>query len=81
MKHCEETAPELAPDSKPGTQLHRRHLFVGAAAVGALGAVAAATKLTPTLAVPAQAAAAQSESAGGYQLTDHVKQYYASARV
>ena len=49
-----------------------------AGAVGALAAVTAVSKVQP--AVPAAAGPVVAPS-GGYQLTDHVKQYYATARV
>ncbi len=61
--------------------ISRRTVFAGAGAVGALGALAVATKLpgaAPVVKPLAEAATAQS---GGYQLTDHVKQYYATARI
>jgi hypothetical protein len=64
--------------------LGRRTLLGGAATAGA--AVAAAT-LLPAQPVPSpdtQAGATPpvpGQPAGGYQLTEHVKQYYASARI
>jgi hypothetical protein len=64
--------------------LSRRSLFAGAGALGALGAVAAATGLSrtvPAAAPPVKTADAKAAEAGGYQLTDHVKQYYATARI
>jgi hypothetical protein len=66
--------------------LNRRTVFAGAGAVGALSALAAATSLTravPAAApvVTAEATAAPAADAGGYQLTDHVKHYYATARL
>jgi hypothetical protein len=56
------------------------------AGVGALGAVAAAAVLLPgQQPVPAQAAAATTPGDGstdsGYRLTEHIKRYYASARI
>jgi hypothetical protein len=63
----------------------RRTVFAGAGALGALGAIAAATGLPRGLQVPAaapvQTAEAKPVETGGYQLTDHVKQYYATARI
>ena len=77
MSDSKPTAHTGAPTAVIG----RRTLFAGAGAVGALGVVAAVSKL-PVIPAPAllnsEAATAQS---GGYQLTDHVKQYYASARI
>ena len=61
--------------------LSRRTVFVGAGAVGALGVLAVATQrpgVTPEVKPTAQAQPLQT---GGYQLTDHVKQYYATARI
>jgi hypothetical protein len=65
-------------------QVSRRTVFAGAGALGALGAVAAATGLSrnaPAPVVPVQVADAKAAEEGGYQLTDHVKQYYATARI
>ncbi len=65
---------------KPSTPaLSRRTVFAGA---GAAGALAAAASLLPTAreAAPAVAQADKAEQTGGYRLSEHVKQYYASAR-
>ncbi|MGL6109305.1 MAG: formate dehydrogenase [Rubrivivax sp.] len=70
------------PDHK--TTLARRTWLGGAATAGA---AAAAVTLLPSAPKPkptAQAAAPTVEPAAGpsgYQLTEHVKQYYASARI
>ena len=61
--------------------LSRRTVFAGAGAVGALGALAVATKLPGVAPEATKVAQASSLQTGGYQLTDHVKQYYATARV
>lgn len=61
--------------------VNRRTVFVGVGAVGALGAIAAATQVPGLVPAPVAAAAAKADPSGGYQLTDHVKQYYATARV
>jgi hypothetical protein len=61
--------------------LNRRTVFAGVGAVGALGAIAAVTSVPGLAPAPVKAAAAQADEAGGYQLTDHVKQYYATARI
>jgi hypothetical protein len=64
----------------PNPALSRRTVFAGAGAVGALAA--AATLLPAAPKAPVQAALAKPEpETGGYQLTDHVKQYYATARI
>ena len=65
---------------------NRRTLFATGGALGALGAlgVVAATRglrFAATVA-PAVSDGDKAETRpGGYQLTDHVKQYYATARV
>ena len=61
--------------------VNRRTVFAGAGAVGALGAIAAATHLSGVVAAQDKTAVAKADEAGGYQLTDHVKQYYATARI
>jgi hypothetical protein len=68
--------------SQPKSTLSRRTLFAGA---GTVGAIAAAATLLPG--VVQQTAAAPEEkkeppaNGGGYQLTEHVKQYYKSTRI
>jgi hypothetical protein len=73
----------MGKDSSTATApaLSRRTVFVGAGAVGAVGAIAAVTAGSKLQ--PAQTAAAEVPGAkpSGYQLTDHVKQYYATARI
>jgi hypothetical protein len=65
--------------------VNRRTVFAGAGALGAMGAIAAVTGLPRGLqapvAAPVQTAQAKPLETGGYQLTDHVKQYYATARI
>jgi hypothetical protein len=61
--------------------ISRRKVFAGAGAVGALGALAVATQLPGAAPEVKPNALAQPLPDGGYQLTDHVKQYYATARV
>lgn len=77
---------EIPVNDVPATgvsPLSRRTLFAGAGALGALGAVAAATGLSRAVpaAPPVKTAEAKAAESGGYQLTDHVKQYYATARI
>lgn len=64
----------------PSTALNRRTVFAGAGTVGALAAVATVLPGAPKAPVSAAPAKPLAE-AGGYQLTEHVKQYYATARV
>lgn len=65
---------------KPSTPaLNRRTVFAGAGAAGAL-AVAASVLPNARDAAPAAAPADKPAESGGYRLSEHVKQYYASAR-
>ncbi len=64
---------------QPKSRLSRRTLFTG---VGTIGAVAAAATLLPGVQQPADPpeVKAPPENGGGYQLTEHVKRYYQTAR-
>lgn len=66
----------------PKAALSRRHLFAGAATVGA---VAAATSVLPGVvkgvAEPAAPPLSKPERGGGYTLSEHVKRYYQTTRV
>lgn len=67
-------------NNSPHSAISRRTVFAGAGAVGALAA--AATLLPAAEKAPSQVAQAKPEpETGGYQLTDHVKQYYATAKI
>jgi len=67
--------------AKPAeSALSRRHLFAGAGAAGALAVVAAALPRHEP-AAPVLAAKLPEPETGGYQLTEHVKRYYQTARV
>ena len=61
--------------------LSRRTVFLGAGVVGAVGAMAAVTAVSKDQPPPSLSVGPAADSAGGYQLTDHVKQYYATARI
>ena len=62
-------------------ELSRRRLFAGAGAAGALAAAAVAVPLVgPTDPVPAATKPAP-EKGGGYQVTQHVLDYYQTTRV
>jgi hypothetical protein len=67
--------------SQPRAKLSRRTLFAGAGTAGALAA--AATLLPGVLRESDEAPQAKEPPAkgGGYQLTDHVKQYYKSTLI
>lgn len=64
---------------KPKGRLSRRTLFAGA---GTIGAVAAAAALLPAVQQPHATPTVETppENGGGYQLTEHVKRYYQTAR-
>jgi hypothetical protein len=67
--------------NQPPSKLSRRTVFVGA---GTVGAMAAAASLLPSVQNAAKLPAAlpkAPDKGGGYSLTDHVKQYYQTARV
>lgn len=72
--------PEAATMHKPSVPaVNRRTVFAGAGVAGAL----AATTALPLAKPPAEPAPTEAvpERTGGYQLTEHVKLYYAKARV
>lgn len=68
-------------ETNPKTTVNRRTVFAGAGAVGALGAIAAVTSLPGMAPAPAKTAQARLDTTGGYRLTEHVKRYYATARI
>lgn len=71
--------PNPSRDSRTPA-LSRRTVFAGAGVVGA--AAAAAAVLPGVVAPPAAAVAATAApAAGGYQLTEHVRRYYQTAKV
>ena len=62
--------------------LTRRRVFAGAGTVGALAAVAAVLPVAPTLPqATAHPKPAPDTTTGGYQLTEHVRRYYQTAKV
>lgn len=73
------SAKPAKPDSSP--VVSRRLVFAGAGTVGALAAAAAVLPLAKAPEVTAAADPATDKAAGGYQLTEHVKRYYQTARV
>jgi hypothetical protein len=68
-------------ESPPANTINRRTVFAGAGAVGTIGAIAAVTGLPGPAKPPVGQAEAPPDRSVGYQLTEHVKQYYATARV
>jgi len=66
----------------PKSLVDRRAVMAGAGAVGALAAAASLLPGAKPEAVSTQgAAAAAPDTASGYRLTEHVKRYYATARI
>ena len=65
--------------SQDGATLSRRRMFAGVGGMGALAAAAAVLPMTKAE-LPAVAATQADTSVGGYQLTEHVKRYYQTAR-
>lgn len=80
--HSAAVSPHASP-AAPSNAVHRRTLFAGVTAVGAVAAVAALMPKTSSVdPVPvAQEPLAPPERGGGYALTERVKQYYQTARV
>jgi len=66
----------------PTPQLSRRRVFAGAGTAGALAAAAAVLPLgKPGTDLAAALPKALPDTTGGYQLTEHVKRYYQTAKV
>ena len=70
------TSSQLAPQS-PSTDLKRRRFLL---ALGA-GSAGAATAVAQPLVAAADTAPAASQASQGYRETEHVLDYYASARL
>jgi hypothetical protein len=66
-------APVAAPDS-------RRRRFLFALGVSGAGAAAASAASAVSATAAPQAAAAPAADSSGYRITDHVRDYYDSAR-
>lgn len=66
--------------SQDSAPLSRRRMFAGVGGMGALAAVAVVLPVAKTEA-PAALVTQADTSEGGYQLTEHVKRYYQTARV
>ena len=62
--------------SQPKAKLSRRTLFAGAGTASALAAVATVLPRVAPEEIPVADKKPAPERGGGYQLTDHVKQYY-----
>ena len=70
-----------APPSPSSPVVSRRLVFTGVGTAGALAAAAAVLPLAQQATKTAAAATQADSDAGGYQLTEHVKRYYQTARV
>jgi len=64
----------------PSPQLSRRRVFAGAGTVGALAAAAAVLPHADEKRAAAEPKSVP-DTGGGYQLTEHVKRYYRTAKV
>ena len=73
--------PEFTMNKPASPTISRRTVFVGAGAASALAAAAVVLPRTPQPVAAVAATLPETAATGGYQLTDHVKQYYATARV
>lgn len=71
--------PKPISSIKAPSPISRRTVFAGAGAAGA--AVAAAAVLPGVVHKSAPAVLAEPQAAGGYQLTEHVRRYYQTAKV
>jgi hypothetical protein len=84
MGLCAEALQEH-PMSKTQTSdsktLSRRTVFAGAGAVGALAAAATLLPGTPDAVAADATPPAERDADGRYQLSQHVQQYYRTARV
>ena len=78
MTQPKATVSEQAAEPR---RVGRRTVFAGVGAAGALAAVAAALPVRKEEAQPAPAQAQADSTDSGYQLTEHVRRYYQTARV
>lgn len=67
--------------SQPQGKLSRRTLFAGAGTAGAVAAVAGLMSAPKAVEQAAPELKPAPAKGGGYQLTDHVKQYYQTTRL
>jgi len=67
--------------SDPKSRLSRRTLFAGAATTGAVAAAASLLPLAPQAEVAATEPKEPPKRGGGYELSEHVKHYYQTARI
>ncbi len=65
----------------PRQSLDRRTVLAGASTVGALAAAAVVLPAVQSTAPQEAGAKPLPDTAAGYRLTEHVKRYYASARI
>lgn len=67
--------------SQPDSKLSRRTLFGAAATTGAVAAAATLLPVPREAEAPADPAKPPPKRGGGYQLSEHVKQYYQTTRL
>jgi hypothetical protein len=67
--------------SSKTSPVSRRSLFAGAATVGAVAAVSSVLPTVVQNQLPAATVLPKPERGGGYSLSEHVQQYYKTARV
>ncbi len=67
--------------NKEQTRPSRRGFFMGTGAVAAVAAVATVSTTLTQPESPAQAKQPTPERGGGYNVSEHIKRYYRSARV
>lgn len=67
--------------SQAPSKLSRRTLFAGAGTAGAVAAVASLLPAVQPVEQTSKELKPAPEKGGGYQLTEHVKQYYQTTRL
>lgn len=67
--------------SKEQTRSSRRGFFMGTGAVAAAAAVATVSTTLSRTESPVQAKQPTPERGGGYNVSEHIKRYYCTARV
>jgi hypothetical protein len=74
------SAREIAHNAAPQTRPQRRNFLLALGAGGAGAAIVAARALTAGSVTP-EAALEPSPDGKGYELTDHVRRYYRTAKI
>jgi hypothetical protein len=74
------SAREIAPNATPQARPQRRNFLLALGVGGAGAAIVAARALTAGSVTP-EAALEPSPDGKGYELTDHVRRYYRTAKI